>query len=152
MADNSAAKSHLKWVETKLNRIDNMWEINAIINEISLKLNENLSSNNLFIDEDIADHFSRIRDKLEPVHWELITNVQWAIRNINTSLGWLDPAQPWNWPARANLTNKRNDFQHVAADINDEHSAAKPSVNRRHIEYAGLSLTKMGKFPVIISS
>ena len=140
MADNSAAKSHLKWVETKLSRIDNMWEINAIINETSLKLNENLSSNNLFIDEDIADHFSRIRDKLEPVHWELITNVQWAIRNINTSLGWLDPAQPWNWPARANLTNKRNDFQHVAADINDEHSAAKPSVNRRHIEYAGLSL------------
>ena len=140
MADNSAAKSHLKWVETKLSRVDNMWEINAIINETSLKLNENLSSTNLFIDEDIADHFSQIRNKLNPAGWELITNVHWAIRNINTSLAWLDPAQPWNWPARANLTNKRNDFQHIVDDINTDAWAAKPSVTRRYIEYTGLNL------------
>ncbi len=139
MADNSAAKSHLRWVESKLSRIDNMWEINAIINEISLKLHENLASTNLFVDDDIANHFLQIRDKLNPTTGELITNVHWAIRNINTSLAGLDPTQPWNWPARAALTNKRNDFQHIVDNINTDTWLAKPSVVRRFHEYERLN-------------
>ena len=105
MADNSAAKSHLKWVETKLSRIDNMWEINAIINETSLKLNENLSSNNLFIDEDIADHFSRIREK-SPIFFDFF--------------GFCDYNSLWNliyflrislWPALKNLQKFIRQFE-----------------------------------------
>lgn len=141
MADNTTAKNYLEWAETKLSHVDNMPEINAIINEISLKLNKNLWSNNLFIDQDIADHFLRISNKLEPVWGELITNVKWAIRNINANLASpaLDPAQAWNWPARANLTNKRNDYQHIVDDITTDAWVAKEAVRRRYREYTGLN-------------
>ena len=138
MGDNSAAKSHLRWVESTLSRIDNMWEINAIINETSLRLNENLSSENLFIDEDIVDSFNKIINKLNPTHGELITNVHWAIQNINNNLVRLSPTDPWNSAAIANLNNKRYEFQHVVDDVTTPTWNAKPAVTNRYTEYINL--------------
>ena len=138
MADNSAAKSYLEWVESKLNHVDNMWEINAIINDTSLKLYRNLSSENLRVDEDIKESLRKIANQLNPITGSLISNVRNAIRNINTWIASLDPTKAWNATAIANLNNKRNDFVNIVDNVNTDTGNAKAEVIARYIEYRNL--------------
>lgn len=140
MVDNRSAKSYLEWVETKLSRIDNMWEIDAIINETSLRLHRNLWSNILLIDDDIVESLKKISDQLNPGGGSLITEVDNTIQAINNRLASpaLDPAKAWNATIRSNVDSKRYAFQHIVKDVHITWSGAKDEVVNRHTEYNNL--------------
>ena len=81
MADNSRAKSHLNTVESTLNRRD-MGSIDSVITYNSMRLFENLSSQNLFVDQNIVDKLNRVHWKLESTS-SLSTFIQDRINDLN---------------------------------------------------------------------
>ena len=64
MVDNNAAKSHLNNVETTLNNLDNVSNINTVIAARSLDLFRNLTSNNFFVDKSAKDAVESIMNRL----------------------------------------------------------------------------------------
>jgi hypothetical protein len=66
MADNSRAKTHLNQVETRLNNLNNVSDINSLIAARSLDLFNNLTSENLFVDEDVLSNLHTINARLSP--------------------------------------------------------------------------------------
>ena len=96
MADNSRAKSHLNTVESTLNRRD-MGSIDSVITYNSMRLFENLSSQNLFVDQNIVDKLNRVHWKLESTS-SLSTFIQDRINDLNAEKTGTPP------PSRARLT------------------------------------------------
>lgn len=99
MVDNSSAKNHLNVVETKLNRIDDINSINALVAARSLDLFRNLTSKNLFVDDDIKSSLATIKSQLDT--W-LVNEANNRIWYLNTEFAWL-PAIPWNATRRAEI-------------------------------------------------
>lgn len=109
MADNSRAKSHLQQVETKLNRIDDVNSINAVIAARSLDLFRNLSSKNLFVDGDIQSSLATLTNQLDT--W-IVTDANNRIWYLNTELAWL-PATPGNATRRAEIGREISNLHRV---------------------------------------
>jgi hypothetical protein len=64
MIDNSRAKGHLEQVDRKLGNLDNISDINSIVSARSMDLFSNLSSENLFVDDDIKSNIQAISSDL----------------------------------------------------------------------------------------
>ena len=96
MADNTRAKSHLNTVEATLNRRD-MGSIDSVITYNSMRLFENLSSQNLFVDQNMVDKLNRVHWKLEGTS-SLSTFIQDRINDLNVEKTGTPP------PSRARLT------------------------------------------------
>ena len=130
MADNSRAKSHLQQVETKLNRIDDVNSINAVIAARSLDLFRNLSSKNLFVDGDIQSSLATLTNQLET--W-IVTDANNRIWYLNTELAWL-PATPGNATRRAEIGREISNLHRVV----DAWWNRMPWVTNRYNEYSRL--------------
>lgn len=130
MADNSRAKSHLQQVETKLNRIDDINSINAVIAARSLDLFRNLSSKNLFVDGDIQSSLATVTSQLDT--W-IVTDANNRIWYLNTELAWL-PATPGNATRRAEIGREISNLHRVV----DAWWNRMPWVTNRYNEYSRL--------------
>ena len=64
MVDNSRAKSHLNVVEATL-RSRNMGNLDSVVTHNSMRLFENLSSQNLFVDQNLVDKLNRLHSQLD---------------------------------------------------------------------------------------
>ena len=93
MVDNNAAKSHLNNVETTLNNLDNVSNINTVIAARSLDLFRNLTSNNFFVDKSAKDAVESIMNRLNTT---LISDANTKFTELENERAAL-PA----WPASA---------------------------------------------------
>lgn len=91
MADNSRAKTHLDQVERKLENIGNVSDINSIISARSLDLFSNLSSENLFVDDDIKANLQAVNNKL--IIWWLDLDASNEIMALDLEFAWATPAR-----------------------------------------------------------
>ncbi len=91
MTDNSRAKAHLNQAETRLNNLDNISDINTLIAARSLDLFNNLSSENLFLDDDIKANLQTVNNKL--VLWWLDVEASNEIRQLDLEFAWATPAR-----------------------------------------------------------
>ena len=93
MVDNSRAKTHLENIRNTLNDVEKIDDLKSIITKTSLNLLNNLSDNNLFIDDDIIAWLDSIERDLQ--NWEIWSRVQTQINtleNERTTLLWW-----WGW-------------------------------------------------------
>ncbi len=130
MADNSRAKSHLDQVETKLNRIDDIDSINAVVAARSLDLFRNLTSKNLFVDEDVKSSLATIKNQLDT---QLVSDANSRIWYLTTELAWL-PANPWNATRRAAIAREISNLHRIV----DTTWNRMPWITNRYDEYSRL--------------
>ncbi len=102
MADNSSAKNHLNLVESTLNDITKPDSINSSIASRSLDLFRNLSSENLFIDDDVLSGLREVRNALNNLWGQAAAREAY----LNAQIMWL-PAGAWWATARANLQSEQ---------------------------------------------
>ena len=99
MTDNSRAKSHLNTVEAILST-RNSTSIDSVVTYNSMKLYENLSNQNLFVDGDIVQKLQKIHSKLnDRTSWSLYWDIQARIVDLNTE-------KSATWTSRRRVTER----------------------------------------------
>ena len=121
MADNSAAKSHLSSLETRLSDMRDLNSLSTLIHQTTLDLANVLWWwKNLFVDNDIIASVNSILGRLADVWWikdDLHAQYQSISANYTAAPAW----NPWN-TIRNNMTNEwreleRKDIAHNAWSV-----------------------------------
>lgn len=124
MADNSRAKSHLNTIKATLST-RNMPSIDSIVTHNSMRLFENLSSQNLLVDNIIVNKLKEVHDKLlDTSAVSLNKFIDDRISDLNNELVW--PPVP--------SAKRRNEINVAIAELNNR----KSNITSREWEYKDL--------------
>lgn len=121
MADNSAAKSHLRTLESRLSDMRDLNSLSAIIHQASLDLvNVLWWWKNLFVDDDIKSSVDLIVDRLCNSWW-IQTDLDAQYKSIAANYTAAPVGNPWN-TIRNNMSNEwleleRKDITHNAWSV-----------------------------------
>ena len=142
MADNSAAKSHLNSLETKLNDMRDLNSLSNVIHETTLNLGNILWSwKNLFVDPDVKRSVDSIVSRLQAGPWTIQADLHAQYQSISGQYLAAPRGNPWK-AMRDNADDKWWELQWTDIVINTWAVNAPWATNRktalrdRHNEYA----------------
>jgi len=101
MVDYAATLQRLRDIDWKINNFNNIDELNSLISKRSSDLYSALSSNDFFINQDVAREIDNIEGRLS-IWWSLVREAQREISNLVTERTWL--------PAWAGSNTRRSEI------------------------------------------